>query len=126
MSVAYIDTSALIAVAFDESGGAAIASRLGELSHLLSSNLLEAELRSACSRESINFSPNIFANLKWVLPDRSLAPEIKTVLEVGYLRGADLWHIASALYVAREPGEMWFVTLDMRQRAIAEAVGFQV
>lgn len=126
MSVAYVDTSALIAVAFDESGGAAIVNRLEKISHLLSSNLLEAELRSACSREGASFSPNLLSNLKWVLPDRSLAPEIATVLETGYLRGADLWHVAAALYVAREPGEMWFVTLDMRQRAIAGAVGFQV
>ena len=34
--------------------------------------------------------------------------------------------VASALYVAREPEEMWFVTLDKRQRSVAEAVGFKV
>ena len=126
MSVAYVDTSALVAVAFNESAGAAIVKRLGESSYLLSSNLLEAELRSACLRESISFSPVLFSNLKWVLPDRSLAPEITAVLEAGYLRGADLWHVASALYVARQPGEMWFVTLDERQRSVARAVGFKV
>ena len=126
MSVAYVDTSALIAVAFNESGGAAIVSRLAEPSFLLSSNLLEAELRSACAREGISFSPKLFSNLKWVFPDRSLAPEITAVLEAGYLRGADLWHVASALYVARDPGDMWFVTLDERQRTVAEAVGFIV
>ena len=126
MSVAYIDTSALIAVIFNESCGTAIANRLGEVSHLLSSNLLEAELRSACSREGASFSTNLFSNLKWVLPDRPLTSEIVTVLEVGYLRGADLWHVASALYVAQEPSRMWFMTLDVRQRAVARAVGFQV
>ena len=126
MSVAYVDTSALIAVAFNESAGAAIVRRLEELSYLLSSNLLEAELRSACLRESIGFSPGIFSNLRWVFPDRSLAPEITAVLEAGYLRGADLWHVASALYVAQQPGEMWFVTLDERQRSVARAVGFKV
>lgn len=126
MSVAYVDTSALIAVAFNESGGSAMANRLAEASCLLSSNLLEAELRSACLREGTGFSQNLFSNLKWVLPDRSLAPEITAVLEAGYLRGADLWHVASALYVARDPGEMWFVTLDERQRRVAEAAGFKV
>lgn len=126
MSVAYVDTSALIAVAFNESAGAAIANRLAESSFLLSSNLLEAELRSACSREGISFSPKLFSSLKWVFPDRSLAPEITAILEAGYLRGADLWHVASALYVARDPREMWFVTLDERQRTVAEAVGFVV
>ncbi|MCY4360680.1 MAG: PIN domain-containing protein [Gammaproteobacteria bacterium] len=126
MNVAYVDTSALIAVAFNEGGGAAIVNRLAEPSYLLSSNLLEAELRSACSREGTGFSPNLFSNLKWVLPDRSLTPEITAVLEAGYLRGADLWHVASALYVAQDPGEMWFVTADERQRTVAEAVGFKV
>lgn len=126
MNVAYVDTSALIAVAFNESSGSAMANRLAEASYLLSSNLLEAELRSACSREGTSFSQNLFSNLKWVLPDRSLAPEITAVLEAGYLRGADLWHVASALYVARDPGEVWFVTLDERQRRVAKAVGFKV
>ncbi len=126
MSVAYVDTSALVAVAFDESSGAAMVNQLGDIPYLLSSNLLEAELRSACLREGINFSPAIFSNLKWVLPDRPLVPEITAVLEAGYLRGADLWHVASALYVAREPEQMWFLTLDARQRSVAEAVGFKV
>ena len=41
-------------------------------------------------------------------------------------RGADLWHIATALYLAREPGAISFVTLNERQRAVAVALGFQV
>lgn len=126
MSVAYVDTSALIAVAFDESGSADVANRLGEMTCLLSSNLLAAELMSACSREGVSLSPNWFSNLNWVLPDRPLEPEITAVLRVGYLRGADLWHVASALYVAQEPEEMWFVTLDERQGSVARSVGFKV
>ena len=126
MSVAYVDTSALIAVAFNESDGPAMAERLGESSVLVSSNLLEAELRSACSRERASFSPAIFSNLKWVLPDRPLALEMAAILEVGYLRGADLWHVAVALYAAGEPAEMCFLTLDTHQRTVAEAVGFSV
>lgn len=51
MSVAYVDTSALTAVAFEKPGGAGMATRLDEFSRLLSSNLLEAELRAACARE---------------------------------------------------------------------------
>ncbi len=126
MTVAYVDTSALIAVAFDESVGMDMAGRLMEISHLLSSNLLEAELRSAFSRESVDFPPSLLSGLNWVFPDRSLEPEINTILRLGYLRGADLWHVASALYVAREPDKMWFVTLDKRQRSVAETVGFKV
>ena len=127
MSIAYVDTSALIAVAFDEDSGAAVTARLMGITHLCSSNLLEAELRSACSREGVNFLHDLLANLVWVFPDRSLAPEIASVLEVGYLRGADLWYLASALYIAAsEPGKMQFIALDKQQSTVAKAVGFQI
>ena len=41
-------------------------------------------------------------------------------------RGANLWHIATVLYLAREPSAISFVTLDDRQRTVATALGFQV
>ena len=72
------------------------------------------------------FSQSVVSGIEWILPDRPLAPEFATVLETGYLRGADLWHVATALYAARQPSEIWFVTLDMQQRTIAVALGFQV
>lgn len=58
-------------------------------------------------------------------PDRPLSSEITAVLEAGYLRGADLWHVAVALYHAEDPREVTFVTLDNRQRAVAAALGFR-
>ena len=126
MSVAYVDTSVLVALAFDEPDGAGMSNRLEAFSRLLSSNLLEAELRAACAREACSFSESLVANLTWVLPDRSLAPELAAVLTAGYLRGADLWHAASALYVAPAPGDLWFVTLDERQRSVAATLGFRI
>ena len=48
------------------------------------------------------------------------------ILRVGYLHGAGLWHVASALYVAQEPEEMWFVKLDERQRSVGKVTGFEV
>ena len=126
MSAAYVDTSALVAVAFGERGAAALASRLGTFPRLLSSNLLEAEIRAACSRERVAVSERLLANLEWVLPDRPLGQEITAVLAAGYLRGADLWHVAAALYVAPAPGDMTFITRDRRQRTVAAALGFQV
>ena len=126
MSAAYVDTSALVAVAFGERGAAALASRLGTFPRLLSSNLLEAEIRAACSRERVAVSERLLANLEWVLPDRPLGQEITAVLAAGYLRGADLWHVAAALYVAPAPGDLTFITRDRRQRTVAAALGFQV
>ena len=66
------------------------------------------------------------AGIEWILPDRALAPEFATVLESGYLRGADLWHVATALYVSPQAGSLSFATLDAGQRVVAEALGFQV
>lgn len=103
MTVAYVDASALVTVAFNERGRAVLVRRLRSFSTPMSSNLLEAELRAVCSREGAGFAEAILEGIDWILPDRSLAPEIATVLEAGYLRGADLWHVASALYSVRKP-----------------------
>ena len=50
MSVACVDTSVLTAIAFDKPGADALAARLDEFTRLVSSNLLEAELRTGGSR----------------------------------------------------------------------------
>ena len=125
MSAAYVDTSALVAIAFDDAGGDRLATRLDEFTHLLSSNLLEAELRAAFARERHPFAEDLVAGIQWVLPDRPLAPELARALQAGYLRGADLWHVATALYVVADPGDLAFVTLDARQQSVAAALGFQ-
>ncbi len=126
MSVAYVDTSVLAAIAFDEPGAAAYAQRLDEFPRLVSSNLLEAELRAAFARENLLFHESAVAGLEWILPNRTLAPEYTTVLDAGYLRGADLWHVATALYVSPDSGRLPFLTLDARQSAVAQTLGFQV
>jgi predicted nucleic acid-binding protein len=124
MNVAYVDTSCLVAVAFGERGAAALARRLGRFDRLVSSNLLEAEFRAACVREAVEPDGAMLAALSWVLPDRPLGNEIGQVLAAGQVRGADCWHLATALYLAGDPSLIAFVTLDQRQRTVAEELGF--
>jgi predicted nucleic acid-binding protein len=124
MSVGYVDTSCLVAVAFGESGARALARRLGAYDALASSNLLEAELRAALRREGVEGGDDLLAGLAWVLPDRRLTAEIERVLAVRLLRGADLWHVATALYLAESPGDVDFLTLDGAQRETAAELGF--
>ncbi|MDH3269846.1 MAG: PIN domain-containing protein [Gemmatimonadota bacterium] len=124
MSVVYVDTSCLVAVAFDEPEVHSIRARLLEATVPLSSNLLEAEYRSTLAREKVAFQARSLAWMRWVLPDRPLGPEIGRVLDVGFARGADLWHLAVALYVSPAPSELLFLTLDERQRTLAESLGF--
>jgi uncharacterized protein with PIN domain len=124
VNVGYVDSSCLVAVAFAEPGYEALVARLEGLDQFFSSNLLEAELRAAFLREGIAADGALLGRLSWVLPDRALSVEIGTVLSAGYLRGADLWHLACALYLSPDPRELEFVTVDRQQAAVAAIMGF--
>ena len=124
MKVAYVDTSCLVAVIFGESGGVALTRRLRSFDELVSANLLEAELRATFVRERIPANSSFSFSISWILPDRPLTDEIARVLNAGYLRGADSWHLATALYLAEEPGAISFITADERQGAVARTLGF--
>ncbi len=125
MTVAYVDTSCLVAVAFGERGAAPIRRRLKEFDELVAANLLEAELRAAFVREGATVVAEALTAVSWVLPDRPLSEEIGAVLAAGYVRGADCWHLATALYVAGTPGQMTFLTLDAAQKQAAQRLGFR-
>jgi hypothetical protein len=66
----------------------------------------------------------LLLDVSWVLPRRPLTREIQQVAREEYVRGADLWHLACALFVAGDPGELTFATLDRRQAEVASAIGF--
>ncbi|MGI8844478.1 MAG: PIN domain-containing protein [Gemmatimonadaceae bacterium] len=125
MKVAYLDSSCLVAIAFGERGAAALARRLTSFDELVASNLLEAELRASFVRENVDVDSGLLGGLSWIIPDRPLTPEIVRVLEAGYVRGADCWHLATALYLAEDPALLWFLTLDERQERVAHELGFE-
>lgn len=128
MSRAFLDTSCVTAIAFGEEGAAAIKRRIATFELLVASPLLEAEGRAAFRRERCDATAELDALLEpihWVIPDRPLSAEITAVLEAGYVKGAGCWHLATALYLASDPGEMTFLTLDGRQGAVARALGFR-
>lgn len=125
MKVAYVDSSCLVAIAFDEPGARQMARMLRSYDELFSSNLLEAELRSALRREELDRSPDELLDLvSWVYPRRPLSDEMAKILAVSYLRGADLWHLAVALALATTL-TIDFLSLDIRQREASELVGFR-
>lgn len=125
MNVAYVDASALVAIAFGEDGADDLARRLDDYSRLVSSNLAEAELRAACAREGRSVPEDLLSRIGWILSERPLSAEMQLALDRGYLRGAALWHIATALYAAPEPGAVSFITLDESQARVARALNFQ-
>jgi len=124
MNAAYMDTSWAVAVAFGEAGHEELVERLGKFDGVYACNLLEAEFWSAFAREGVTRDPALLASVHWILPDRPLTPEIARALEAGYLRGADLWHVACALFLAEEPSGLTFLTLDASQGEVARRLGF--
>ena len=125
MKLAYVDSSCVVAIAFGEPGAEELGERLGAFHRLVSSNLLEAEVRSALSREGVGDACEpLLSWIGWVYPDRPLSGEYREVLAEGHARGADLWHLACALFLRRRLGELAFLTLDARQRELARALGF--
>ena len=124
MSVAYVDSSVVVAIAFGEPGAHDLHERLRAFTRIVASNLVEAELRSVCRREKREVSRVILDQVKWLAPARPLGPEITRVLDAGYVRGADCFHLANALFLAPEGHGVVFLTLDKRQRDVAAALGF--
>ena len=126
MTIAYVHTSCLVAIAFDEPGAVEVAARLRKHERLLASDLLESELLAAFSREGVGqeLAAPLLKAVGRVRPDRAISEELQQVLAVGHLRGADLWHVACALYLAPRPDDLVFETLDVRQRQVAAKVGF--
>lgn len=127
MSWAYVDTSCLVAVALREPGVARLRRSLMGAERLFAANLLEAEFRVTMLREKVDDGIEDYLSwLSWIIPDRSLTPEMRVVLDEGYVRGAVLWHLACALFLPADPGELHFLTCDRRQGEIARALGFVV
>jgi predicted nucleic acid-binding protein len=122
----FVDSSVIVAIGLRELAADAMASRVSTASTVLAHPLLEAEVRSACRREQRTVDAGWLAGIEWIEPPGRLAAEIDRVLDAGYLRGADCWHLAVALYVAPQPGKETFLTLDARQRAVAKKLGFRV
>jgi predicted nucleic acid-binding protein len=125
LSVAYVDTSVLAAIVFGEPEGPAAAKRLRQSDNVVSSNLLEAELRSIAHREKVELDADLLRPIGWILPERPLTLELKRILRIGYARGSDLWHLACALYLFEAAKTGTFLTLDERQRDLAERLGFR-
>jgi PIN domain-containing protein len=125
VSTAYIDSSCIVAMAFDQPDARKIAKVCRSYSQLVAANLLEAEVRAALAREGARPVGNVFEGIRWLYPDRPLGEEMSRALEHGRLRGADLWHIACALYVDPAATELAFLTLDVPQQRVAAALGFR-
>ena len=129
MNEIFTDTSALVALLFEEPGSFEIRRLFATLDQVYASNLLEAEVRGAAVREDVGQREvdSFLAKVKWVLPERPLSQELRAVSSCGvHLKGADAWHLACALYLAGDPSLLPFLTLDGDQAEAATRLGFKV
>jgi len=127
VKIAYVDTSCFVAIAFAEPAASKLTTRLSRFGRLVSSNLLDAELRSALAREKVEADcAPLLSWIAWVYPDRPLSHEFGEVLVHGHARGADLWHLACAQFLKKRLGKLSFLTLDRQQRDLAKSLGFSV
>ena len=124
--IAYVDSSCLVAVALREARAGRIAESIRQFNSISAHPLLDAEVRSACAREEAQLPDAELEMIDWVEVPRPLSAELDRVLRAGYLRGADCLHLATALYMSPEPAQLTFLTLDLRQRAVAKKLGFKV
>jgi len=123
LKLAYVDTSCLVVIAFAEQDHEALTGELMDFDRLFSSNLAEAELRSAFRRERVEEPEGLLSALTWVFPNRPLTDEYREILSRGYIRGADLFHLGCALFLRRELENLAFVSVDQPQLAIARSLG---
>jgi len=114
-----------VSIVLAEKGSTAMLKKLRGFDRLVSANLLYAELMSVLRREKLPPTPGLLAVIGWIIPNRPLNDEIAQVLNAGYVRGADCLHLATALYLAPNPADVSFLTLDARQREIAGSLGFR-
>ena len=125
MNLFYIDTSVIVSLLFEEHGHKEFRKIL-KTGRALSSYFIEAELYSVAKREGValDIVRRFVEPLFLFTPSRPIAFECERILKEHYCRGADIYHLASALFLAPNPRELKFVTCDNRQGAIAKALGF--
>lgn len=129
MAFAYADTSALVAVQFAEPTRSAYLRVFRAQRRLVTTTLAQAELWATMIREQepLDSTDRLLQRLEIFVPPDDLASECREALSVGYLRGADLWHVASAMRLAgKHRKQLTFCTGDAQQAKIAGQVGLSV
>jgi predicted nucleic acid-binding protein len=125
LRVAYIDTSYLVAIAFAEPGYRELMEIVREMDAVFSATLLESEFLAVADREGLREpARRMLDSIGWVHPDRRLTAEIESILDSGYLRGADLHHLATARFLFPDSRQAFFLSLDKRQIEVAAVLGF--
>ncbi len=127
--MAYVDSSALTPIIFGEQPDETRV-RLARFPILLSSILLEAELRAAFEKEQQEFAVSLLSEIsEWITPHRRLDDELISILGIASLPALPLWHLANAMYFRQRQSltsrqyRLAFITLDEQQETAARELG---
>lgn len=128
MSELYVDSSVVVAMLLEEPQAENLSKLLTKSQVAYSSYLLEAELFASAAREKIDGERAVeFAGLvSLVIPQRSLREEYRRIFRAGFCRGANAFHLATALYLNPEADRLTFVTADNAQSRLAKRLGFRL
>jgi predicted nucleic acid-binding protein len=124
---AYLDTSAFLALVFRQSGYKQIEKILENVEQVLTTDLLMSEATSVFVRERGDFEvlKTSLGGLLFITAELSV-PLLESVLRAGWLRGADLYHLAAAFWLTdSKPKNIYFLTLDEQQNRVAGKLGFK-
>lgn len=123
----YIDSSVIVAILFEESARHKCLAILNKATEVMSSSLLEAEVLSVVRREGVGkkTAMSLLNRISLFQPDRLLSIEFSRIFSLGYCKGADAFHLASALYIDPSAEELSFFTLDKQQFQLATRLGFK-
>ena len=124
MSVLYLDSSALVRLAVDEPGAAAVSALVGDTVEVVTSAVALVEVRRALARVAPTYDPDDILDRCLVI---ELSPDVIAragALGPASLRSLDAIHVASALSIAADLDA--FVTCDQRQGVAAAAAGLTV
>ncbi len=133
LGIAYLDPTALIPIVFgEEPVGATTQERLNRFPVLVSSNLLEAELRGRFEREGQLFDLDWLSGIEWVQPRGSLGSEMDRIQAFASLSPIRMWHLANAVYFAdrlsltNRRADLAFITLNEQQETVARDLGLLI
>lgn len=129
MSIGYVDTSFIISILLEEASYKKNLNKFYSIDQIFVTNLLESEALSTLKRNKITkFDKNLFERVDWISIPERLTEFLAKIFSIGYLRGADAHHLASALWIvgAENTSECHFLTLDENQKAVAKKLGFKV
>ena len=133
LAITYLDPTALIPIVFEEDPvGVTTQERLNHFPVLVSSNLLEAELRGRFEREGQLFDLDWLSGIEWVQPRGSLGSEMDRIQAFASLSPIRMWHLDNAVYFAdrlsltNRRADLAFITLNEQQETAARDLGLRI